>query len=49
MARVDDAWMLKRLKPGAEVETKTLPGNKDARYIDIETAECNTFGIYCHR
>lgn len=38
VARVDDAWTIKRLKPGAEAETKVFPGDKTARYINIATA-----------
>lgn len=38
LSRLDDKWKIKRLGPGEVMESKSYVGDKNAVYIDIETA-----------
>ena len=38
LSRIDDQWKIQRLAPGEESESKVYEGNRNAVYIDIETA-----------
>lgn len=38
LSRLDDKWKIKKAGPGEVMESKSYVGDKNAVYIDIETA-----------